>query len=100
MLQTTHKLKRPLVTNMGLDYKAIVRSTAARILSHKSIESAAKSMYDLIEDGIKSEPGSEVGKKFWEDVISEMTALDEEFATEVSKIYFKMVLKNYMPTKP
>ncbi len=50
-------------------------------------------MYDSIEDGIKSKNSSEAGKKFWEDVIAEMITLDEEFATEVSKIYFKMVVK-------
>ena len=99
-IQIVSKFYNPLVTIMGLDYNSITKSTAARILSHETPELAADYMYDLIEDGMKSEPGSEAGKKFWEDVIAEMVLLDQEFATEVSKAYFKMVVKNYMPSKP
>ena len=98
--QIVSKFYSPLVTIMGLDYNSITKSTAARILSYETPELAADYMYNLIEDGMKSEPGSEAGKKFWEDVIAEMVLLDQKFATEVSKAYFKMVVKNYMPSKP
>ena len=104
MLRTTEtecKLHSPLVTNMGFSYSYIVSSMAAKILAHETAEAAAQSMYDLIEDGIKSGAAtSETGKKFWEDVIAEMVTLNEEFATAVSATYFKLVLKNYLPSKP
>ena len=100
-IQTACKSCNPLVTNMGFNYSYIVSSMAAKILSHETPEEAAQSMYGLIEDGIKSgDATSESGKKFWEDVISEMISLDEEFATTVSKLYFKLVVKNYLPSKP
>ena len=99
-IQTACKSCNPLVTNMGLDYKSIVRSVAAKILSYETVELSAKEMYDLVEDNIKSKNSSENGKKFWEDVIAEMIIIDEEHANEISKIYLKLVLKNYLPTTP
>ena len=98
--ERTDNLIQPLVTNMGLNYKAIVSAMAAKILSHETAEMAANEMYDAIEDGLQSDKTSEAGKKFWEDVIAEMLALDNDFATEISKNYFKMVMNNYLPPKP
>jgi Asp/Glu/hydantoin racemase len=80
MLQTTelsYKLTQPLVTNMGLSYQSIVLSTAAKFLAFDSPEEAAQSMYETIEQSMSSKADA-----------------------EESKNYFKMVMNNYLPTKP
>ena len=99
-IETTDKLKQPLVTNMGLNYKTIVQSAAAKFLSFDSPEEAAQSMYDAIEDSMIAKVDAEERRKFWEDVIKEMTEIAPSFSTEVAKLYFKLVVKAYGLPKP
>jgi uncharacterized protein YgiB involved in biofilm formation len=103
MLQTTelsYKLTQPLVTNMGLSYQSIVLSTAAKFLAFDSPEEAAQSMYETIEQSMSSKADAEERRKFWEDVIKEMTEIAPKFSTEVAKLYFKLVVKTYGLPKP
>ncbi len=95
------KLKQPLVTNMGLSYDIIVKSTAAKFLAFDSPEEAAQNMYDSIEDSLDTTDVKwEDRRIFWEDVIKEMTAIDQKFSLEVAKIYFKLVVETYGAPKP
>ena len=100
-VKTTCKLKQPLVTDMGLSYDIIVKSTAAKFLAFDSPEEAAQSMYDSIEDSLDTTDVKwEDRRKFLEDVIKEMTAIDQNFSLEVAKIYFKLVIETYGTPKP
>ena len=86
------KLKQPLVTNMGLSYDIIVKSTAAKFLAFDSPAASAQSMYDSIEDSLETTDVKwEDRRKFWEDVIKEMTIIDQKFSLEVGIIFLFII---------
>jgi|7_EtaG_2_1085326.scaffolds.fasta_scaffold00051_4 hypothetical protein len=99
-IETTHKPKQPLVTSMGLNYKTMVRCTAAKFLAFELPEDAAQCMYDTIEDSMTTEVQWDDRRKFWEDVIKEMTEIAPSFSAQVAKLYFKLVVKTYGMPKP
>ena len=99
-IKTTCKLRRPLVTSMGLSYDIIIKSTAAKFLAFSSAEEAAQAMYDAIEDSLTTGNEWEDRRKFWEDDIKEMTSIDKEFSISVATVYFKLVFKTYGMPKP
>ena len=99
-LRLVNMCTQPLVTDMALSYETIIKSMAAKFLAHASAESAAQAMYEAIENSLSSDGKFDDRRKFWEDVIKEMTSIDQEFSVEVAELYFKLVVKTYGLPKP
>ena len=76
--------------------KSLLKTTASYMLAMNDPSAAAEFMFSKVEQSIADGTSpSDERMKFWESVTTELTAMDEEYSSEVAALYLNIVLDKY-----